>query len=554
MTFRNFIFKRALISFCMMTSINSLFAQSTNHETVLSKKQRSIVAIAAYTGKGDLERLKPALAEGLEAGMAINEIKGILVQMYAYCGFPRSLNALNSFMAVVDERKEQGKKDLPGDAPEPLPPGTNMAEYGERVRTELVGRPVTGKLYEFCPEIDEYLRSHLFGDIFSHNNLDYHSRELATVSALAAMEMEAQLSSHLSICRNLNFTEAQLHDFASIIGAKIGHAQGNAANRAINLQFKSDTTMSGNEQGVVMQRVAFPNRNTTIAGNLYLPAGIDMNKRYAAIIVGHPAGGVKEQTAGTYARNLARQGFVTLAFDASYQGESGGEPRGLEDPAVRTEDFRCAADYLSTLPYVNNIGALGICGGGGFAIAAAITDHRIKAVAGISAVDLGQLRRNGMNGSLRSTIQQRLESAATQRVAEANGGQMKYANYVPDSLDEIKVGAPAMYREGYEYYRTPLAQHPRSTNKYLFSSLDKLIAFTAFDNLELLAPRPLLMIAGSKADSFYFSEDAYRRAQEPKELYVVDGASHIQLYWKPEYVEIVTQKLSEYFTEYLRNE
>lgn len=132
------------------------------------------------------------------------------------------------------------------------------------------------------------------------------------------------------------------------------------------------------------------------------------NEKYPAVIVGHPAGGVKEQTAGLYARNLAQAGFVTLAFDASYQGESGGEPRGLEDPAVRTEDFRCAADYLSSLPYVGNIGAMGICGGGGFAIAAAITDHRIKAVAGVSAVDLGQLRRDGLDGSLKATIQQRL--------------------------------------------------------------------------------------------------------------------------------------------------
>lgn len=146
-----------------------------------------------------------------------------------------------------------------------------------------------------------------------------------------------------------------------------------------------------------MKKVSFPNRNISIAGNVYLPDAFDPSQKYPAIIVGHPAGGVKEQTAGLYAKKLAEKGFVTLAFDASYQGESGGEPRGLEDPAVRVEDFRCAADFLSALPYVDSskIGAMGICGGGGFAISAAITDHRIRAVAGLSAVDLGRLRRRG---------------------------------------------------------------------------------------------------------------------------------------------------------------
>ena len=156
-----------------------------------------------------------------------------------------------------------------------------------------------------------------------------------------------------------------------------------------------------------------------------------------------------------------------------------------------------------------------------------------------------------MNGSLNATIQSRLDAVAGQRTIEAKGGEIKYANYVPNSLEEIPANAPKMYREGYEYYRTPLAQHPRSTNKYTFTSLDKLISFTAFDHLELLAPRPLLMIAGSEADSFYYSQDAYDRAGEPKELYKVQGASHIELYWKPEYVKEVTNKLNDYFTKYL---
>ncbi len=303
------------------------------------------------------------------------------------------------------------------------------------------------------------------------------------------------------------------------------------------------------------QRVCFPNKGVTLVGHLYLPPHFDEQASYPALIVGHPAGGVKEQTAGLYARKLAERGFVTLAFDAAYQGESSGEPRGLDDPAIRTEDFRCAADYLSTLPYVGKMGVMSICGGGGFAIAAAVTDQRFAAVAGVSAVDLGQLRRDGMGGSLKASIQQRLAAVAEQRNIEAAGGAIRYNQYVPNSPDEIPAGAPPMYREGYEYYRTtgtPSGHaHPRSTNRYTFTSLDKLIAFTAFERLELLAPRPLLMIAGSRADSLFYSEDAVQRAGNNAQLRLIDGASHIQLYWKPEYVEEVCRILVDYFHKHL---
>jgi fermentation-respiration switch protein FrsA (DUF1100 family) len=258
-------------------------------------------------------------------------------------------------------------------------------------------------------------------------------------------------------------------------------------------------------------RVTFLNRDITIVGNLHLPKDFDKDNKYPAILIGHPAGGVKEQTAGLYAQKLAEQGYITLAFDASYQGESSGEPRYLEDPAMRVEDFRAATDYLSTLPSVDEkrIGLLGICAGGGFAIKAAETEHRLKVVATISMVDLGQLRRNGLGGVLKNKIQQRLDDVATQRTKEAKGGEVKYANYVPNSIDEIPENAPTMYLEGYNYYRTKRGQHPNSPNKYLFTSLDKLIGFTALDHVELISPRPLLLIAGSKADTYYFSQQAY---------------------------------------------
>jgi uncharacterized protein len=317
-----------------------------------------------------------------------------------------------------------------------------------------------------------------------------------------------------------------------------------------NSNEKNMTTL---EQGTTIERVNFPNRQITIVGNLHLPKDFDKNKKYPAILVGHPAGGVKEQTAGLYAQKLAELGFIALAFDASYQGESGGEPRYLEDPAVRVEDFRAATDHLSIHESVdaNKIGVLAICGGGGFAIKAAQTDHRLKAVATISMVDLGQLRRDGLNGMLKDQMQQRLDEVGKQRIIEASGGAVKYANYVPVSLESIPENAPIMYHEGYEYYRTERGQHPNSTNQYLFTSLDKLMDFTALDHVEMISPRPLLLITGSRSDTRYFSEEAYTKAKEPKELFEVQGASHVDMYDVPEYVEQAVKKLSDFFNKNL---
>jgi fermentation-respiration switch protein FrsA (DUF1100 family) len=243
-----------------------------------------------------------------------------------------------------------------------------------------------------------------------------------------------------------------------------------------------------------------------------------------------------------------------LAFDASYQGESGGEPRFLEDPAVRVEDFRAATDFLSTHPSVdvNRIGVLGICAGGGFAIKAAQTELRLKAVATVSMVDLGQLRREGLNGVLKSQMRQRLDEVAKQRTKEAKGEPVKYVNYVFNTREEIPAGATGMYKEGYEYYRTSRGQHPNSQNKYVFTSLDKLMSFTALDQVEMISPRPVLLIAGNEADSRYFSEDAYKNAGQPKELFKIQNASHIDMYDKPEYVTQAVIKLRNFFGEHLK--
>lgn len=204
----------------------------------LDGKEKSVALIAAYTARGDMEKLDGAFDAGLDAGLSVNEIKEILVQMYAYCGFPRSLNALNRFMAKTEQRAADGKHDEAGREASPVPAGTDMSALGEEVRTALVGQSVTGKVYEFCPVIDEYLRSHLFGDIFARDNLSHRYRELATVGALAGMNLEGQLRSHLAICRNLGYTQKQLNDFAALIASEVGSDEGQTAATVVETIFK----------------------------------------------------------------------------------------------------------------------------------------------------------------------------------------------------------------------------------------------------------------------------------------------------------------------------
>ena len=189
----------------------------------LNNKERSIVAIAACTARGDMPNLKTALAAGLDAGLTVNEIKEVLTQLYAYCGFPRSLNALGNYMALLKEREAKGIKDAPGKLPGPLPAGKSI-DFGTANQTKLTGREVKGALFEFAPAIDEYLKAHLFGDIFGRDNLDWKTREIATVAALAAMPgVESQLNSHISIGKHNGVTEAQI---AEILTAVNGNEYG----------------------------------------------------------------------------------------------------------------------------------------------------------------------------------------------------------------------------------------------------------------------------------------------------------------------------------------
>jgi uncharacterized protein len=310
-----------------------------------------------------------------------------------------------------------------------------------------------------------------------------------------------------------------------------------------------------NEKGVQIERVTYSARNmgTTIVANLFKPAKFDTSKKYPAIVMTHPFGGVKEQTAGLYAQHLAEQGFITLAYDASYQGESGGEPHLMEVPAQRLDDISCAIDFLVQHPRVDpeRVGSLGICAGGSYALCNAQTELRVKAVAAVSTFNLGEARREAMGLLSYEERMKRLKEASEQRSREARGESVRLVSVVPDTPDSFTDSTPQLYREGYDYYCTKRAMHPNSPNRYVFSSLPLQMAFFPFEQLETISPRPLLVIAGSKADTMFWSKEVYEKAKEPKELFVVDGATHIDMYDRPQYVGPAVVKLTEFYGRYL---
>ncbi len=307
---------------------------------------------------------------------------------------------------------------------------------------------------------------------------------------------------------------------------------------------KPSVTQAG---GIVVQGVRFKNQAIKMAGNVYSPKGLNKREKYPAVVVVHPGGGVKEQAAGLYAQKLAEQGFVVLTFDASHQGASGGLPRFLEDPTKRVEDVRSAVDYLTTLAYVDvsRIGALGICAGGGYAIKAATSERRIKAVATVSAVDIGAGTRKGWDGKAPVADQiAMLDAVAKQRTAEAAGTPPMYVTYVPTTPDST---TPADLREASDYYLTSRGQHPNAPNKLLYASLDKMASFTALDQVDSMLIQPALFIAGSSAGSLWHSQEAFQKAKGDKELFIVDGATHMTLYDGKEHVAIAMGKLSPFF-------
>ncbi|MEU8948970.1 alpha/beta hydrolase [Streptomyces sp. NPDC048489] len=301
-----------------------------------------------------------------------------------------------------------------------------------------------------------------------------------------------------------------------------------------------------------VEAITFPNGPISMAGNLHLPAGFDPRGSYAAVVTVHPGGGVKEQTAGLYASRLAEQGFVALAFDASFQGDSGGEPHHLEDPYARVDDVRAAVDHLQSLPYVDaeRIGALGICAGGGYAVNAAMTDHRIKAVTTASGLNIGtSFRRNWYGTDSDAAAVPTLRALAEQRTAEAQGAETAYLPYVPAEPDGT---TPRDLVEAHDYYLTPRAQHPNAKNKFLFTkSVSRIFTFDAFHMVEDLLTQPVLIVAGSEAGSLWMSTELHGRVRAPKKLVVVEGGAHMDFYDVPEYVGRAVEEAVPFFRENL---
>lgn len=315
-----------------------------------------------------------------------------------------------------------------------------------------------------------------------------------------------------------------------------------------------DGAITANEPGKVqIHPVTYRLNGLDIAANVYTPAGFDPAKTYPAVVVAHPNGGVKEQVAGLYAQRLAEQGYITITADAAYQGASGGLPRSVDKPANRIEDIHGMADFIARYAGVDTqrLALLGLCGGGGYSLAAAQTDKRFKSVATVSMFNSGRVRRNGYVDSQLATVQQRLQQASAARAQEGAGAEVSYAGDANLTDEQIAKLPFDLYRQGYAYYWKTHA-HPHSTFKYTTSSLLDLMRWDATDQIELIE-QPLLMIAGSQADSLYMSQDAIAKATgaRNKELFQIEGATHIETYWVPRYVDAAIAKLTDFYAKTL---
>lgn len=329
-----------------------------------------------------------------------------------------------------------------------------------------------------------------------------------------------------------------------VMSASQSFAQANADNF-----YKSDL--------VKTEKVSFLNQyKMKVAGNLFVPKAMKAGDKYPALIVGHPMGAVKEQSANLYATKMAERGFVTLSIDLSFWGESEGQPRNAVLPEVYAEDFSAAVDFLGTRPFVNreHIGAIGICGSGSFAISAAKIDPRLKAIATVSMYNMGNASRHGLKHALSLEQRKQLQAeAAEQRYAEFLGEEIKYTGGTPH---EVTAESDPIAREFYEFYRTsrgeftPKGATPQTTTHPTLSSNVKFMNFYPFADIETISPRPLLFITGEQAHSREFSEDAYRLAAEPKELFIVPGAGHVDLYDRVNLIPF--DKLEAFFKEYLK--
>jgi len=307
---------------------------------------------------------------------------------------------------------------------------------------------------------------------------------------------------------------------------------------------------------VDIEKVSFRDQYTMrIVGNLVTPKNLNRKGKAPAIIVGHPMGAVKEQSAMLYAQKMAERGFVTLAIDLPFWGESDGEPRNLVAPELFAEAFSAAVDYLGTQDFINpeRIGVIGICGSGGFSISAAKMDPRLKAVATASMYDMGAVTRNGLNHSVSAAQRKEfIGKGAQQRYEEYKTGKGIFLNFLPVTPGPH---TDPVVREFWDFYRTPRGivipkgQTLNETENRMLTSEIRFVNFYPFNDIETISPRPMLFITGDKAHSKEFSEDAYRRAAEPKELYYVPGAGHVDLYDR---VNLIPwDKLTTFFNQHL---
>jgi fermentation-respiration switch protein FrsA (DUF1100 family) len=304
-----------------------------------------------------------------------------------------------------------------------------------------------------------------------------------------------------------------------------------------------------------MGKISFANSNNktiTMSAVIHFPEGFDESRAYPAIVVSHPGGGVKEQTAGTYARKLAEKGFVTIAYDASYQGESTGEPRQLENPHVRTEDVSAVIDYLTTLPYVDNdrIGAMGICAGAGYTANAAIQDRRIKAVGTVSAVNIGSMFRNGWENNVKSIdALPYIEAGSHARTSDAGGadiGTMPLASLKEEDAPNEEL------RQAWEYYHTPRAECATAPGFATLRSLNQIITYDAYHMADVYLTQPLQIVAGSLVGSKWMSADLFdRAASKDKSFHVVEGANHMELYDGQKFVDEAVSVLAPFFQQKL---
>ena len=325
---------------------------------------------------------------------------------------------------------------------------------------------------------------------------------------------------------------------------------------ALAADLSNDADNFYTSEKVAVAKVAFNNQyGMKVVGNLFTPMGLDRSAKHAAIIVGHPMGAVKEQSANLYATKMAEQGFVTLSLDLSFWGESAGTPRSAVSPDIYAEDFSAAVDFLGTQAFVDRqrIGVIGICGSGSFAISAAKIDPRLRAIATLSMYDMGAASRNGLKHAV--TLEQRqqtLAEAAEQRYAEFQGGEIRRTGGTPLQLTGHPIGD-----EFYDFYRTPRGEvtpagaSAQTTTMPTLTSSEKFMNFYPFNDIETLSPRPLLFITGADAHSREFSEDAYKRAAEPKELLVIPGAGHVDLYDRVNLIPFA--KLTAFFQRHLQS-